>query len=144
MKTLKQLALATAVLAVPFMAQAELKAMDDSALSSVTGQDGISISGSFNGSIGSVVYTDGDANGGSLRLETIAFTGFNIADDAPVKVDVVTNAGGTQQLQISLPTITGQLSVGAIKVGDNTAASMGSLAVNDLNMAGTTVKVWGH
>ncbi|WP_397379348.1 DUF6160 family protein [Pseudomonas sp.] len=144
MKTLKQLALATAVLAVPFMAQAELKAMDDTALSSVTGQDGISISGSFNGTIGSVVYTDGDTNGGSLRLETIAFTGFNISDDAPVKVDVVTNSGGTQQLQISLPTITGQLSVGAIKVGGASAASIGSLAVNDMNMAGTTVKVWGH
>jgi hypothetical protein len=153
MKTLKQLALATAVLAVPFMAQAELKAMDDTALSSVTGQDGISISGSFNGTIGSVVYTDGDTNGGSLRLETIAFTGFNIADNAPVKVDVVTTSitpsgGGTavatQQLQISLPTITGQLSVGAIKVGGAGAASIGSLAVNDMNMAGTTVKVWGH
>jgi hypothetical protein len=144
MKTLKQLALAAAVLAVPFMAQADLKVMDDSALATVTGQDGISISGNFNGTIGSIVYTDGDTNGGSLRMETIAFTGFNIADDAPVMVDVVTNAGGTQQLQVSMPTITGQLSVGAIKVGDTTAASIGSLAINDLNMAGTTVKIWGH
>ncbi len=144
MKTLKQLALATAVLAVPFMAQAELKAMDDTALATVTGQDGISISGSFNGTIGSLVYTDGDTDGGSLRMEAVAFTGFNISDTAPVKVDVVENASGTQQLQISLPTITGQLSVGAIKVGDTSAASIGSLAVNDMNMAGTTVKVWGH
>ncbi|OHC21628.1 MAG: hypothetical protein A3J71_14230 [Pseudomonadales bacterium RIFCSPHIGHO2_02_FULL_60_43] len=144
MKTLKQLALATAVLAVPFMAQAELKAMDDTALATVTGQDGISISGSFNGTIGSLVYTDGDTGGGSLRMETVAFTGFNISDTAPVKVDVVENASGTQQLQISLPTITGQLSVGAIKIGDTNAASIGSLAVNDMNMAGTTVKVWGH
>jgi hypothetical protein len=144
MKTLKQLALAAAVLAVPFMAQADLQMMDDSALATVTGQDGISISGNFNGTIGSIVYTDGDTNGGSLRMETIAFTGFNIADDAPVMVDVVTNAGGTQQLQVSMPTITGQLSVGAIKVGDTTAASIGSLAINDLNMAGTTVKIWGH
>ncbi|WP_339460709.1 DUF6160 family protein [Pseudomonas sp. EA_105y_Pfl2_R69] len=147
MKTLKQLALAAAVLAVPFMAQADLQMMDDSALATVTGQDGISISGNFNGTIGSVVYTDGDVGGGSLRMETIAFTGFNIADDAPVMVDVVTNdIGGTatQQLQISMPTITGQLSVGAIKVGDTTAASIGSLAISDLNMAGTTVKIWGH
>jgi hypothetical protein len=147
MKTLKQLALAAAVLAVPFMAQADLQVMDDSALATVTGQDGISISGNFNGTIGSIVYTDGDTNGGSLRMETIAFTGFNIADDAPVMVDVVTNdIGGTptQQLQISMPTITGQLSVGAIKVGDTTAASIGSLAISDLNMAGTTVKIWGH
>ena len=62
MKMFKQLALATAVLAVPFMAQAELKAMDDTALATVTGQDGISISGSFNGTIGSLVYTDNDSN----------------------------------------------------------------------------------
>lgn len=144
MKTLKQLALAAAVLAVPFMAQAELKAMDDTALATVTGQDGISISGSFNGTIGSLVYTDNDAGGGSLRMETVSFTGFNISDTAPVKVDVVENASGTEQLQISLPTITGQLSVGAIKIGDASAASIGSLAVNDMNMAGTTIKVWGH
>lgn len=142
MKTLKQLALATAVLAVPFMAQAELKAMDDSSLSSVTGQAGISISGSFNGSIGKISYID---DGNSLNLETVAFTGFNISDTAPVMVDVVsTDIGGTatQQLQISLPAITGELSVGAIRLG--TGASIGSLAVNGMNMAGTTVKVWGH
>jgi hypothetical protein len=141
MKTLKQLALAAAVLAVPFMAQAELKAMDDSSLSSVTGQAGISISGNFNGTIGKVTYTDGDANGGSLNLETIEFTGFNISDADPLKVDVVTN-GGIEQLQISLPAITGELEVGAIRVG--TGASIGALAINDLNMAGTTIKVWGH
>jgi hypothetical protein len=142
----KQLVLAAA-LATPFMAQADLKAMDDSALADVTGQAGISISGNFNGTVGSVVYTDGDTGGGSLRMETIAFTGFNIADTAPVLVDVVTtDIGGTntQQLQISLPTITGQVSVGAIKVGDTNAASIGALAVNDMNMAGTTIKVWGH
>lgn len=142
MKTLKQLALATAVLAVPFMAQAELKAMDDSSLSSVTGQAGISISGSFNGSIGKISYID---DGNSLNLETVAFTGFNISDTAPVMVDVVsTDIGGTatQQLQISLPAITGELSVGAIRLG--TGASIGSLAINGMNMAGTTVKVWGH
>lgn len=147
MKSFKQLAFAAAVLATPFMAQAELKAMDDSALATVTGQDGISISGNFNGTVGSLVYTDTDTNGGSLRLENVGFTGFNIADNAPILVDVVTTdiAGtDTEQLQISLPTITGQFSVGAIKVGDTNAASIGSLAVNDVNMAGTTIKVWGH
>jgi hypothetical protein len=147
MKTLKQLALAAAVLAVPFMAQAELKAMDDTALATVSGQAGISISGNFNGSIGSIVYTDTDAGGGSLRLETVAFSGFNISDADPVKVDVVTtaiNSVDTEQLQISMPAITGTLSVGAIKVGATSAASIGSLAISNLNMAGTTVKVWGH
>ncbi|MBU3054974.1 DUF6160 family protein [Pseudomonas indica] len=143
MKRLNQLALA-ALLTTPLLAQADLKAMDDTALAGVTGQDGISISGSFNGSIGSIVYTDGDTNGGSLRMETVSFDGFDISDDNPLMVDVVTNSSGTQQLQISLPEMTGQLEVGAIKVGNSSAASLGSLAINDLNMAGSTVKVWGH
>ena len=40
----KHLFLATAVLAAPLLAHADLKAMDDGALSDVTGQAGISIS----------------------------------------------------------------------------------------------------
>ena len=140
----KQLAFAAAVLAAPFMAQADMTAMDDTSLASVTGKDGISISGNFAGSVGAVVYTDGDAAGGRLRMENISFTGFTILDSAPLTVDVVTNAGGTQQLAIGLPAMTGTVSVGAIKVGGPTAASIGSLAISDINMAGTTVKVWGH
>lgn len=68
----KHLFLATAVLAAPLLAHADLKAMDDGALSDVTGQAGISISGTFQGSVGAVTYTDTDTNGGSLRLENIA------------------------------------------------------------------------
>ena len=149
----KQLAFAAAVLAAPFMAQADMTAMDDGALSGVTGQAGISISGNFNGTVGAVVYTDTDAGGGSLRMETIAFNGFSIADNAPLTVDVITTSitpvgGGTavatQQLAIGMPAMTGTVSIGAIKVGSAAAASIGSLALTDINMAGTTVKVWGH
>ena len=136
----KQLAFAAAVLAAPFMAQADMTAMDDSALSSVTGQDGISISGNFSGSVGAMVYTDTDAtSGGELRMETITFTGFSILDAAPMTVDVADN-----KLQIGLPSMTGEVKVGAIKVGGSTSASIGSLALSDLNMGGTTIKVWGH
>ena len=143
----KQLAFAAAVLAAPFMAQADMTAMDDSALSSVTGQDGISISGNFSGSVGNVKYSDNDVGGGSLNLTNISFTGFSIADSNPLKIDVVTTSIGgtpTEQLAISLPAMTGTVSVGAIKVGGPTAASIGALAISDINMAGTTVKVWGH
>lgn len=139
----KQLVLAAAVLAVPFMAQAGMTSMDDSALSSVTGQDGISISGSFNGSIGKVTYKDG-AN--SLNLNTIAFTGFTIVDTAPLLIDVVSATIGTatvQQLQITLPTVTGTVEVASITLGA-TGASLGGVAISDINMGGTTVKVWGH
>lgn|SRR3990167_7127453 len=154
MKSFKQIAFAAAVLAAPFMAQASMTSMDDSALSSVTGQDGISISGNFAGSVGNVKYTDGDVGGGSLNLTNIGFTGFTISDAAPLKIDVVTtDIGGTstQQLAISLPAMTGTVTVGGIYVGGTYAngattgaASIGSLAISDLNMSGTTIKVWGH
>lgn len=138
---LKQLAFAAAVLAAPFMAQADMTAMDDSSLSGVTGQAGISISGNFSGSVGAVVYTDTDATAGSgeLRLETITFNGFNIDDASPLTVDVEDS-----KLKIGLPAMTGTVSVGAIKVGGASSASMGSLALSGLNMSGTTIKVWGH
>lgn len=138
----KQLVLAAAVLAVPFMAQAGMTSMDDSALASVTGQDGISISGSFNGSIGKVSYKD---SGNSLNLNTITFTGFTILDTAPLMVDVVSttiNSVATEQLQITLPSMTGTVEVASINLG--AGASLGGVAISDMNMGGTTVKVWGH
>ena len=70
-----------------------------------------------------------------------------IDDTKPLTIDVVTtDIGGksTQQLAIGLPAITGDVTVGAIKVGDTSAASIGSLTVSGLNMAGSTIKVWGH
>ena len=54
------------------LAHADLKAMDDGALSDVTGQAGISISGTFQGSVGAVTYTDTDTNGGSCGWRTSA------------------------------------------------------------------------
>ncbi|WP_070332964.1 DUF6160 family protein [Pseudomonas aeruginosa] len=143
----KHLFLATAVLAAPLLAHADLKAMDDGALSDVTGQAGISISGTFQGSVGAVTYTDTDTNGGSLRLENISLPALTFDDTKPLTIDVVTtDIGGksTQQLAIGLPAITGDVTVGAIKVGDTSAASIGSLTVSGLNMAGSTIKVWGH
>lgn len=136
MMTLKKIALAAAVMAVPFMAQADLKALDDSDLASVTGQAGISIAGNFNSTIGSIVYTDTDTNGGSLTLETVKLTGFDIDESNPLTIDVKND-----KLEIGLPTITGGVSVAAVKIGTE---SIGSVAINDLNMAGSTIKVWGH
>lgn len=141
----KQLVLAAAVMAVPFMAQAGMTSMDDSALSSVTGQDGISIAGSFSGSIGKLSYIDGDVAGGSLNLNNITFTGFNIADTNPLTIDVMTTTiatVSTQQLVIGLPAMTGTVTVGSIKMG--TGASIGGLAIQDINLSGSSVRIWGH
>ncbi|MBB4864485.1 hypothetical protein HNP46_003350 [Pseudomonas nitritireducens] len=149
---IKQLVLASAVLAAPFLAHADMKSMDDAALSGITGQDGISISGTFNAQIGAITYKDADAGGGSLVLQGIHLPSVTIADNAPMTIDVVTTnitpAGGgtavaTQQLAIGLPTVTGDVTVDAVKVGTS-GASIGSLTVSNLNLAGSTVKVWGH
>ncbi|MDX1633148.1 MAG: DUF6160 family protein [Marinobacter sp.] len=58
MKGLKKLALATAVAAVPFAAQADLKALDDTSMGNVTGQAGVTIELETKVDIGSFTYTD--------------------------------------------------------------------------------------
>ena len=58
MKGLKKLALATAVAAAPFAAQAELQAMDDNMMGNVTGQAGVTIALEPQVSIGQFTYTD--------------------------------------------------------------------------------------
>ncbi|WP_372985148.1 DUF6160 family protein [Marinobacter sp.] len=63
MKGLKKIALATAVAAAPFAAQAELTAMDDSAMGNVTGQAGVTIELETQVSIGQFSYTDTDGGG---------------------------------------------------------------------------------
>ena len=147
MKSFKQLALAAAVLSASFMAQAELKSMDDASMSAVTGQAGISIAGDFSGTIGNVAYID---DGNKLNLNGITMTGFEIADANPLKVDVIDDAG-TQKLEITLPTMTGTVSVSNINIGGNYAGgtltggtSIGGLAISDINMGGSAIRVWGH
>lgn len=147
MKSFKQLALAAAVLSASFMAQAELKSMDDASMSSVTGQAGISIAGNFSGSVGNVAYVD---DGNKLNLSGITMAGFAIADANPLTIDVIDDAG-TQKLQIGLPTMTGTVTVANINIGGNYTGgaltggtSIGGLAISDINMGGSAIRVWGH
>ncbi|MAL96832.1 DUF6160 family protein [Hydrocarboniclastica marina] len=58
MKGLKKIALVTAIAAAPFAAQADLKAMDDSAMGDVTGQAGVTIDLSANVSVEEIAYED--------------------------------------------------------------------------------------
>ncbi|MFT0624517.1 DUF6160 family protein [Ectopseudomonas guguanensis] len=140
MMTLKKLALAAAVMTVPFMAQAQMQSLDDAALADVTGQAGISIAGNFDATIGSIVYTDTEAGvtdgSNSLSLNTVKLTGFNINDSNPLTIDVEND-----KLVIGLPGINGGVSVESVNIGAN---SIGGVAINGLDMAGSTVKIWGH
>lgn len=58
MKGLKKLALVTAIAAVPFAAQADLKALDDTAMGDVTGQAGVSIELGADIKVGEIAYQD--------------------------------------------------------------------------------------
>ncbi len=106
MKGFKKLALVTAIAAAPF-AQAELTAIDDSVLSEMTGQAGVTIELDTAVTIGSLIYTDTDGNvvdsvdgpAGTIEMNTIAFGGAGVTslansfqdarfDDIKIDIDV--------------------------------------------------------
>ena len=69
MKSLKKIALATAVASAPFAVNA-LEALDDEFLGDVTGQEGITIDKTYMNTIEEFQYVDGDGDG-SCGLERI-------------------------------------------------------------------------
>jgi len=75
MKLLKKASLAASIAAVSFAANAELAVLDDAAMSEATGQAGIDLDITLEGtdaiSIGEVLYTDTDT-GGSLSISNVA------------------------------------------------------------------------
>lgn len=73
MKGLKKLALVSAIAAVSAGAQAELVAMDESALSATTGQAGITIDIEAQVAIGEIAYQDG--TGGFIGIEDVRIGG---------------------------------------------------------------------
>ncbi|SFR39976.1 hypothetical protein SAMN04488073_0473 [Marinobacter gudaonensis] len=92
MKGLKKIALVTAVAAAPFAANAELKALNDSAMGNVTGQAGVTIELETKVSIGQFKYTDE----GSFAVNDIVLggsgvaggTGTELLDQLKIDIDV--------------------------------------------------------
>ncbi len=103
MKGLKKLALVTAITAISAGAQAELVAMNESALSATTGQAGITIDIEAQVSVGEIAYQDGDA--GFITIEDVriggttegATTGVSGAlDNVRLTIDVADGVEGLQ------------------------------------------------
>ncbi len=122
MKGLKKIALVSAIAAASTAAHAELKAMDDSAMSAATGQAGITIDvNSFNMSIGEIQYKDegsifinGFKLGGAGQSEmadtanngSTKATFFNDSlDNLKVIIDVVGDAADAATIQHGLAKI---------------------------------------
>jgi hypothetical protein len=174
------LAASLAALAVP--SQAALLPMDNQSLSEVSGQAGISIRADVLATIGRVSWND---DGGSASLRNVridngcitpascpngsggsfAFGAAQLGLTLPIfgvnlptlKIDVVTNGSGQQQLQLTLPdltTINDQLMASGIpaqRIRMRVAADMhigeshlGSIEIRDITDLRGTFKVWGH
>lgn len=163
-------AIALSTLALSASAMTPIK---DAELSAVTGQDGVSIGANLNVNVGSFVYTDTDAvdpttglGGGSVSFNNIKVTGLVAATIdilsqnsfllAASKVGVQ-SAGpayysGGDVVQIAIPTDVVidntkllSISVDSIKMGNNQAGkSFGSMAMNQIDLRGTTVWIWAH
>jgi hypothetical protein len=168
MKLLKQIALVAALSSIASYASA-LTPIADKDLSKVSGRDGVSIAADLHVNIGSFVYTDTDATGGSVSFNNIKISGviaatLDIINNAtfqteasaasPTSVLAVTGGDGLAAfsptgdvVKIAIPQVTTAknlgMSVDSIKMG-HSDASFGSFAVNDLKLQGTTVYIWAH
>lgn len=100
MKGLKKIALATAVAAAPFAAQAELQAMDDSMMGNVTGQAGVTIELETQVSIGQFTYTDE----GTFAVKDIELGGALASSSASAQAYADTTGAGAllDQLKIDI------------------------------------------
>lgn len=117
----KKLALAAAVAAAPMSALA-LEPMQDEALSSVTGQDGISIGLSLNATL-DVGVEDTDGFGTNTGEGMILIDNMGLTGDLTIEIDSSSSAsgGGVLQANISVPTLT--IDTGDIYVGQGTDGS---------------------
>jgi hypothetical protein len=174
------LAASLATFALP--SQAALLPMDNQSLSEISGQAGLSIRADVLATIREVRWTD-DGSHASLRNVQIdngcltpascpngsggsfAFGAAQLGLTLPIfgvnlptlKVDVVSNASGLQQLQLTLPDLTSineQLVASGIpaqRIRVRVAADMyigesrlGSIEIRDITDLRGTFKVWGH
>lgn len=179
-RLLRPLALLVAAAALP--CQAALLPLDNQSLSKVSGQAGISIRADVLATINQVRWSDdgGHASLRNVRIDNgctgptscpngsggyFAFGAAQLGLSLPIfgvdlptlKIDVVTNGSGQQQLQLTLPdltTINQQLIASGIPAqrirlrvaGDMYVGEsrLGSIEMRDIVDLRGTFKIWGH
>jgi hypothetical protein len=124
MKGLKKLALASAVAAVSVGAQAELKALDDSALGELTGQAGLTIDVETKYTIGEFQYKDA----GSVFLTGLSLGGNTGADEVAFRTQngTVADSGYLDNYRI-------YIDIAGSGAADATNTTAGTAADNNFN-----------
>jgi len=150
MKGLKKLALASAVAAAPF-AQAELTAIDDSVLETMTGQDGVSIELSANVSVGKFQYSDNDGVaatlGGSATAGTFEMSNVVLGGSAAgtpldgIKIDI--DIDGTDGLRIYLGA-KDKIGVMSGAAPVDFGLDIGSVSINDTATLASNIAIDGQ
>src|SRR5690554_3096336 len=144
MKLFQKSALAVAIAAVPFLSVNAMEALDDAALSEMTGQAGVTIETQLDGTgitIGSIQYTDtdgivdGSSTGGSVFIESVSIAAADgLAYTSTQKIDVDTDGN----LVTSTTTSGGQkITVGDVQLRSHTQANAntaGASLVSNLSM----------
>ena len=146
MKLFQKTALAVAIAAVPFLSVNAMEALDDAALSEMTGQAGVTIETQLDGTgitIGSIQYTDTDGivndgvndTGGSVFIESVGIAAADgLAYTSTQKIDVDTDGN----LVTSTTTSGGQkITVGDVQLRSHTQANAntaGASLVSNLSM----------
>lgn len=171
MKFFKMSAVAAMLASFAFSASA-LTPVSDEALSQVAGQDGVSIVADLQVNIGSFTYSDsgntasmnGIAVSGVIAatidvvsgadfqtaaVGSLVGTGLTVAQAGAALTAAAPLLGFTGQdvIQIGIPTVSGtnglQVSVASMTTG-NGGASMGGIALRNLDIGGTKVWMFGH
>jgi hypothetical protein len=145
MKGFKKLALVSAIAAMP-MSGFAMEAMDDSSLSAVTGQDGISITLGTNISADIIIHDkDGYGAGNYAGAGAIVLSGFGLnlaGGNVVVEIDAGAQAAGDAVLNINVATPANMvLSLGDLQVAaSNGASGTGNWGIDG---AATTVATLG-
>ncbi|MDY6854020.1 MAG: hypothetical protein SWO11_04830 [Thermodesulfobacteriota bacterium] len=140
-----------ALIFLPLFAMAQMSAISDSQLEAIVGQDGITIDMTLDAYIQLISYGDTDGFSGSsagyLNIAQLAIPDTGTINLTGLTVDVETTSG-ISRLAIGLPTISGGISIGAIRVGSaatsTSGSSIGTVSISGLNLSGSTIYVRGH